>query len=356
MMKTTLRLSRSGTLWCGLGLALAATIGCGGTTTTAAYAYDDPYLYASYYPSDLTYSGYYWADDWNTSTFYYYYVGGAVIPIASDGGRLLGDGGRFSDAGAVADAGATPDGGSNAGGTPPVGVVGAVEALARGQSVCPGQVTVTPRMAVSPCATSSTPVRSGVTIVFNNCQVGNDTINGTFDVASSRTASDASCSATTTITLQDTVTLTNLSLTNAKGASVSIPNAMETGMTTFPFGQTPSTIQVSSSGQLQLTTGAGATAVNLTFNGNDTFKLNGSQSYSVDGTAMLQDMVGGTTATVTKTGLTRSSQCCRPTGGSVAINRTGGSQPGQVTWSFGPTCGAVMRNNSSVMLPACIDQ
>jgi len=352
MMKTTSRINRSAALCCGLGLAFVAAAGCDGTTT-ATYAYDDPYLYASYYPTDLTYSGYYWADDWNTSTFYYYYVGGAVIPIVSDAGtdaaHGASDAGRSFDAGAAADAGST-------GTAAPIGIVGAIEALARGQSVCPGQVTVTPRMTASPCTTVTTPVRNGVTIVFNGCQVGNDTINGTFDIASNRTASDTTCSASTTVTLQDTVTMTNLSLTNAKGAMLSIPTATETGTTMFPFGQTPSTIQLTNSGQLQLVTSKGATAVNLAFNGNDTVKLNGSQSFTIDGMSTLQDMVGGTTATVTKTGLTRSGQCCRPTGGSEAINRTGGSQPGQVTWTFGPTCGAVMRNGSSVSLPACVDQ
>ena len=34
------------------------------------YAYEDAYLYDSYYPADVAYAGYYWADAWDYSTFY----------------------------------------------------------------------------------------------------------------------------------------------------------------------------------------------------------------------------------------------------------------------------------------------
>jgi hypothetical protein len=84
-----------------------------------------------------------------------------------------------------------------------------------------------------------------------------------------------------------------------------------------------------------------------------TVKINGNSGYTVDGTMMVKDK-NGATATVTTMGLTRGGGCCRPTGGSFTINRTGGSNPGQSTWTFGPSCGTVMRDNQTVSLPACI--
>jgi len=48
-----------------------------------------------------------------------------------------------------------------------------------------------------------------------------------------------------------------------------------------------------------------------------------------------------------------SASCCRPTAGTVNIDRTGGQLPGTATWTFGPSCGTVMRNAVTVTLPAC---
>jgi hypothetical protein len=77
-------------------------------------------------------------------------------------------------------------------------------------------------------------------------------------------------------------------------------------------------------------------------------------TYAVDGTTTVHEKSGPVSATITEQGLTRSGGCCRPTAGTVTVNRTGGPHPGMATWTFGPSCGAVMRNNVSAMLPACI--
>jgi len=92
----------------------------------------------------------------------------------------------------------------------------------------------------------------------------------------------------------------------------------------------------------------------LTYTGMDTVTFSGNSSYSVDGTTTVKEKNGPASATINEQGVTRSDGCCRPTAGTVTINRTGGPQPGTATWTFGPSCGAVMRNNVSAMLPACI--
>jgi hypothetical protein len=54
------------------------------------------------------------------------------------------------------------------------------------------------------------------------------------------------------------------------------------------------------------------------------------------------------------TNIARGTSCCRPTGGTVAISRTGGSHSGSHTWTFTLTCGSAMLDNKTVTLPACL--
>src|SRR5215471_12638097 len=169
--------------------------GCTGTTTTVGYSFYDPYVYYSYYPADIYYSGYYWTDPY--SLYYYQVIGAATGPIGA------GDGG-------VADGGAS-------GGISRLLTPGdAIRALALGQEVCPNQVTVTPKTGPNVCPSDGAPstVRNGVTIVFNHCTFGNGAqLDGTYDVQATRTASDTACNASTTITISDTTTITNLCYT-----------------------------------------------------------------------------------------------------------------------------------------------
>ncbi|HLK92012.1 MAG TPA: hypothetical protein VKZ18_19125 [Polyangia bacterium] len=231
-------------------------------------------------------------------------------------------------------------------------VASAVEALARGESVCPGQVTVTPKTTTPACSGgTSAEERNGVTIVFNGCVVQGSTIDGTFDVTANRTASEQTCSSSTTITLNFTSTLTNISVSDSNG-KIMIPSQTTTGMTTYKFGGTPSSITFNETGELQLSGNAGSG--DLTYTGMHTVTINGNTGYTVDGSMTIKDKNSAATATVTMKGLTRGGGCCRPTGGSFTLDRSGGSNPGQSTWTFGPSCGAVMRDNQSITLPACI--
>src|SRR3954463_620406 len=82
-----------------------------GTTTTVAYAYDNPYVYTTYYPVDTAYAGYYWADSWNYYSFYYAAVDVNVTGLASTAGvgganGLYGTGGNNGGGGARGGAGA----------------------------------------------------------------------------------------------------------------------------------------------------------------------------------------------------------------------------------------------------------
>ena len=375
-------------------LAVGAGSCTDGTSTTVAYAYDDPYLYSTYYPVDTAYAGYNWADNWNYYAFYYAAVGVnetglASTPIGVGTDALYGTGGTNGSGGAKGAAGANGSGGAKggagangaggAGGA--IGAAGSngsagargsggaggngnmtaratlasvVEALARGQNVCPGQVTITPKTAAPACAGgNATEERNGVTLVFNNCVVSGSTINGTFDVLSNRAASEQTCSPTTTITLGHTTTITNLSISDAQGKIV-IPSQTDTGMTTYTFGQTPTSTIFNITGEMQIFASSGTMVADLGYTGMNTVTFSGNSSYSVDGTTTIQEKNGAASATINQQGLTRSSGCCRPTGGTVIINRSGGPQPGTATWTFGPSCGTVMRDNTAVMLPACI--
>jgi hypothetical protein len=106
-------------------------------------------------------------------------------------------------------------------------------------------------------------------------------------------------------------------------------------------------------GEMQFFDTSNAMQADLTYDGTQTVTA-GNGSYAVDGMQTIKEKSGSASATITEKGVTRSGGCCRPTSGSVVIDRTGGSNPGTATWSFGPTCGSVMRDNTAVTLPACI--
>jgi hypothetical protein len=307
-----------------LALAAAGATGCtndnNGVVTTSSVAYDDAYLYDGYYPADVAYASSYWAYPWDLGGFYYL-GGGDAATAAGAGGEAL---------------------------------AGAIKALARGQAVCPGQVTVTEKTSAVVCATNAAGARAGVTIQFNNCAVSGGTINGGIDVTGTATASDQTCSATTMIMLSHTSTFTNLSLTGADGRKLVIPNQTNTGMTTFTFGANPTTTNIKTNGELQFLDNAGTVVSDHTYMGDNNFTFSGTSSYSVTGTTTVQEKTGGASATITRQSLTRSGSCCRPTSGTLTVNRMNGLFPGQADWSFGPGCGQVMRNGTTAQMPACM--
>jgi hypothetical protein len=304
------------------GTALALTAGSiasceddNGAVVATNYAYDDAYLYSGYYPADVAYASSYWAYPYAYGGFYY--AGAAATATGS-------------------------------------GLAAAIRALARGEAVCPGQVTVSEKTSAVVCATNAAAGRAGATLTFNNCNASGGTINGSIDITGTATASDQSCSTTTSITVSHTSTITNLSFTTADGRKLVIPNQTNTGMTAFTFGQNPTMTTISTNGELQLFDSAGAMKSDLTYMGDNTFTFSGTQSYSVSGTSTVSEKNGNATATITRQNLTRSGGCCRPTSGTMTVNRTGGILPGQSDWSFGPSCGQVERNGTTATMPACL--
>jgi hypothetical protein len=334
-----------------LGLAFMAlgTMSCGTSTTTAAvdYGYEDPYLYASYYPADVAYSSYYWADDWGYAGLY------ATNPITyvTDGGIII----------TVPDAGVPTTTDASTTTTPTVAMqaVGfAIRALARGESICPGQVTVTPKTMTPACSNNATAQRrAGVTIVFNSCLLPDGgTVSGTVDLQSNQSASVQTCDASTILTLGTNSTITNLSYTGVSGAKLVIPSQTDTSTAMYNFGSSPASITINSNGQLQTFTAAGVKVSDHSYTSTRTYSFAGStNSYTISGTVNITDnLVSGSTAVLTLTNVTRTHSCCRPTGGTLVIARTGGLFPGTHTWVFTATCGTVTRDGVSAALPACI--
>jgi hypothetical protein len=327
-------------------LAIVGAVGCtssGTATTSTGYVYDDAYLYSTYYPADVAYASYYYAYPWDYNTFYYYLNAYGPTPTQNTGNQ--------------ADAGTSNTGTGDAGTSNMVhsGLAFAIESLARGQQVCPNQVTVTEAQSAPACQSSNTAQqRAGAKIVFNNCSVAGGTINGTVEIVGHATASEPTCSAATTITLGHTATITNLSIKVADGRTLVIPNQTDTGMTTFTFGQSPTTTDIKSNGELKIMDSSGTTQADLSFMTDNAFTFSGTQSYKLDGTTTIQEKNGNATATITRQGLVRSQGCCRPTGGTITVDRTGGSNPGSANWSFGPSCGQIMRDGASVSMPTCM--
>jgi hypothetical protein len=314
------------------------------TTTTAVYPYDEAYLTGATYTADLIYAGDYWADDWTTSTLYTSFVGAIPLPIEPmpDGGAHLDGGGLV-----LLDAGSTTSG-------PGMGIAGAIESLARGASVCPGEVTVTPKTSAAVCRDSSaSQERSGVTIVFNGCTIGQSQIDGMVDVATVRSVAGGACDGSTSVLSKTTLTVTNLSIRLPGGAGIVIPSEIATSTASAPPQQMPQAVMATSAGELQVFDASGRMIADLTTQGSWTFSQPNAQSYAVDGTQTVHE-AGNATATVTETGVTRSGGCCRPTAGTVVVDRSGGASPGKVTWQFSPSCGEVTRNGAKVTLSACL--
>jgi hypothetical protein len=310
-------------------LAALAPMGAGCTgTSTVDYVYDDAYVYGYYYPADVAYSSVYWADDW--AYYGYVYAPQSPTPVGNDGGA----------------------------GTVRTGVGDVIRRLARGEQVCPGQVTVTPTTSTPACSNgdASAQTRDGVTLVFTGCALpGGGTLDGKIEVVGHRTASSADCATGTIINLSHTTTITNLVYTGTGGGRLTIPTLTETGNNTYMIGQMPTKFTIGNQGRLQVYASNGNLSADLTVTGTTTFTVAGDRnSYSVDGALNVQNQSDASQATVTGAGLTRTTACCRPTAGTLSIDRTGGNSPGRHTWSFGSTCGSATRDGAAVSLPACL--
>src|SRR4029453_18398583 len=87
------------------------------------------------------------------------------------------------------------------------------------------------------------------------------------------------------------------------------------------------------------------------FNGTRSFKFaNTQQSYSIDGLINLKDNTSSTTSSITASGLSRTNDCCYPTGGNLHIARMTGSSSDQHSWTFGPGCGSATQDSTSMTL------
>ena len=350
-MKNAIKGILNGSIAAGLLLVVGGA-GCGSSTTSSDVAYEDDYAGDYYYPADVAYAGVY------AGGFVGYYAATPAGTGASealpttllDGGHISVDGGHITiDAGRAADAGGR--GGSGA--TTVRGAVGqAIREAALGGDVCPGQVTVTPQTGSPVCGVSA----AGLNIAFNGCVLsGGGTLDGTVIVQITRSASDTNCDTSTTITLGYTSTFTNLSYTGTGGAKIVIPNEMATGTLNFPTGQSPATVGLTTNGEVQRFASGGSMTSDRTFTGMYTFSSISlaSQSYTVGGMLNVTDKAGGT-AIITGTDLARDTSCCKPTGGSLAVSRTGGLHPGSHSWTFTSTCGSATLDGKTVTLPACL--
>ena len=346
-MKNAIKGILNGSIAAGLLLAVVSA-GCGSSTTSSDVAYEDDYAGDYYYPADVAYSGVY-AGGWG------YY--GIYAATPTDPGHVTLDGGHVSvDAGHViitVDAGRAVDGGRASGSTTVRGAVGqAIREAALGATVCAGQATVTPKSGTTICGVSA----SGVNIVFTGCQLsGGGTVDGTVDVQITRAASDTTCGSATTITLGYTSTITNLTYTGTGGAKITIPNEMSTSTLTYAFGQAPTTASIQTNGEIQRFASGGSMTSDRTYTGTYSFSSISlaDQSYTVGGMMNATDKAGGT-AVFTGTDIARESDCCRPTGGTLGVARTGGSHAGSHTWTFTSTCGSAMLDGKTVTLPACL--
>lgn len=345
-------------------VGFCAAVGAACSTTPAAdVAYEDAYASDYYYPADLAAAPVYGVG-WGYGLY------ASVIPTgltaraaaALDGGALGaagagGTGGAAGFAGTTGGAGGTATGGSSGSGSTTVhSAVGeAIRLLLSGASVCAGHVTMSPGDSgpASVCGIH----RNGVTLTFSSCQLASGgTVDGTVTVGMNVTASDSTCTSATTLSIGYTSTLSNLTYTGNGGGKLVIPSQTDMATIHSALGQTPATITMMSSGEIQRVAGDGTMTSDRTFTGSRTFSSISfaDQSYTVDGTINVTDKTDGSTGTMSATGLMRERTCCKPTGGSLTVSRTGGNHAGSHTWMYSATCGSATLDGKTVTLPACL--
>ena len=220
-----------------------------------------------------------------------------------------------------------------------------------GISVCGSQAVVTNHTGTPVCGNGS----AGAQIVFNGCQLpSGGTIDGTVDVQLTRSASDANCDGSTNISLGYSATITNLVYTAAGGGKIVIPSQTSTATINYPFQKTPTGFAVTTTGEVQRFASGGTMTSDRNYTGTQTYSSVSlaDGTYTVGGTLNVQDQSGGS-AVLMGMGLTRADGCCKPTGGTLSVTRTGGRSPGQHTWTFTGTCGSATLDGKTVTLPAC---
>jgi hypothetical protein len=282
-----------------------------------AYGYY-PYSYNYYYPADLAYADMYYSD-----YSYYGYPVGYAEPLTLKGTSSP------SSPGAV------------------------LRALAAGEVVCPDQVTVETTPAPAPCQLDAVyPLALGKTIELQGCQLpGGGSISGSIQIAATLNLSDPACGDGTVVDVSYTSTTTNLAFTSAAGARIVVPSLTRSASYTRVLGELPATLELQAEGRIEHFDASGAMLSANTLTGNQTLGFLGADTgYTLDGTMMLADVVNGQTVTLTGTGVTRSTACCYPTSGTIALDRSDGDDQ---SFAFGPGCVEPSVNGAPAGLGEC---
>ncbi|HXJ22978.1 MAG TPA: hypothetical protein VMT03_22355 [Polyangia bacterium] len=336
-------------------LLLGGNTGCE-STTASDVAYEDAYAGSYYYPADVAVAGAYGVG-WGYGLYYDTAVADAMpshFGNGGNGGTGIGGGGGIGGSGGSGGSGGA--GGSLGSGTISVrSAVGeAIRLAASGADVCGGNATFTRTTSstASVCGISA----AGFNLVFSSCTLaGGGTVDGTVGAQVTFNASDTNCNSATMLNVSYTGTVTNLTYTGTGGGKIVIPSQTDMATIQTSLGAAPATIGMMSSGEIQRIDGSGTTTSDLTFTGNRTFSAISfpNQTYTVDGTVNFTDKSGGT-GTVTASGLVHDNSCCKPTAGTLSINRMGGSHSGSHSWTFSSSCGTATLDGKTVTLPACL--
>jgi hypothetical protein len=117
------------------------------------------------------------------------------------------------------------------------------------------------------------------------------------------------------------------------------------------LGELPSTLELQVEGRVEHFDFEGNMISANTLTGNQTLAFLGADAgYNLDGAMTLQDAVNGQAVTLTGTGVTRSTACCYPTAGTIAVDRSDGEDQ---SFAFGPDCVEPTVNGAPVGLGEC---
>lgn len=227
----------------------------------------------------------------------------------------------------------------------------AIRAAADGVSdMCPGAVTVEPRLTRTPCAADAAPALSGVTLTFNQCQLGNGgVLDGTLDSAATHTASDDTCDSRTAITVVYSATFSNFSYVAPSGKATVLRSLDAHGRFIHVIGELPRNIAAEISARVQRYDADKQLTSDRLLSGTLSATLSHARlTTSTDAMLSASNAIDGSSASIRVEGLQYEASCCH-----AIIGRVGVTGDESQSVDFGPGCGEATRDGRAIALGEC---
>ena len=244
-------------------------------------------------------------------------------------------------------------------GRPEIGA--ALRALVWGVRVCGDRITIERQLATASCDQigRSGEYLAGVTVTFDQCALpSGGMIDGVITASTTKQlVAGQPCAPGALIDVDRSISIDALTHRRASGVTVEWKNVNGTSHATRPIATRPALLALQLQGERSATGLGGRALFHHLFQGAASVGFSPGDattapSRTVSGQLTIQHLLAQFTATITATDVTKAADCCRPTGGSVTMVRSG-SREATHTVEFGPACGAIALDGEALDLPEC---